>query len=359
MISYAASNRIPLVGEFELTARCNLRCRMCYLSRSDYDANALEKEHTAKEWIKIAQDACDAGMLYLLLTGGEVFLRKDFREIYTEVARMGLRTDIYTNATLITQETVKWLGQIPPSKIEVTLYGASPETYAKVCGSADAFHHAVRGIKLLLAEGINLELRTTVIKSNAGDFDAMAEFAEKHGVHLGVVNYISPRRDGCCADADENRLSPFDLVQYEDHVNRYFEKKHEGLLKKSLQQTDLIKNEIASTREEDNLSLADNTSFRCSSGKYSFWVTWNGQMTPCPLSESTSIWPARHGFRAAWEELQKYCSSVPVCKECGKCSLKEYCMSCPVRLKNETDSYEKPAPYLCKTALLRKNLAEA
>lgn len=68
-------------------------------------------------------------MLFLLLTGGEPFLRKDFRQIYTELKKLGLLISINTNATLIDEETVEWLKKDPPMKVNVTLYGGGNETY--------------------------------------------------------------------------------------------------------------------------------------------------------------------------------------------------------------------------------------
>ena len=67
------------------------------------------KGKTAEEWIDLSRQARDAGVLYVLLTGGEVFLRSDFRQIYEAISEMGFSVQIYTNGTLITPEIAKWL----------------------------------------------------------------------------------------------------------------------------------------------------------------------------------------------------------------------------------------------------------
>ena len=79
----ASAIRQPVNGAFELTERCNLFCRMCYVRHPAHDAVRRQKELSASEWLRIAQDAVDNGMVFLLLTGGEVFLRPDFFDIYT------------------------------------------------------------------------------------------------------------------------------------------------------------------------------------------------------------------------------------------------------------------------------------
>ena len=73
---------IPVSGTFELTPRCNLACRMCYIRLTPEQMAPIGRERSAKEWLDIAQQAKDAGMTFLLLTGGEPTLRADFLEIY-------------------------------------------------------------------------------------------------------------------------------------------------------------------------------------------------------------------------------------------------------------------------------------
>ena len=83
LFAKAGSQGIPLSGTFELTARCNLDCRMCYIHKRANDAEARAGERTAARWLELAKECQEAGTLLLLLTGGEPFLRPDFRKIYS------------------------------------------------------------------------------------------------------------------------------------------------------------------------------------------------------------------------------------------------------------------------------------
>lgn len=67
----AAQAGIPLSGTFELTARCNLDCKMCYIHKKANDSLVKKSEMSAAEWIDIARTAQKAGMFLLLVTGGE------------------------------------------------------------------------------------------------------------------------------------------------------------------------------------------------------------------------------------------------------------------------------------------------
>jgi len=343
----AKLNRVPISGQFELTARCNLHCRMCYVCRSANDKETIQKERTAAEWISLAEQAREAGTLYLLLTGGEVFLREDFMEIYSKLASMGFHIEIYTNATLITPNIAKALGRIPPSKIGVTIYGASSETYEKVCGNANGFNMAMRGIDLLLSEGITLWIKTTVIKDNVNDFDKIAEYAESRGIEFGIVSYISPRREGCEACPDDERLSPLELISFRANASNYFSKKY---VQASIVDPDncILKDETTEINSVNILFSETIDAFGCGAGKCSFWITWDGRMTPCGLMDEPSTFPFKNGFTNAWNDTQKKCFAIPSCDECQECTYKEECMSCPARLKLETGFYNKSAPYLCE-----------
>ena len=71
----AAANLLPIGGTFELTPRCNMNCRMCYIRMSESQMCQRGAERTADEWIALGKSCAEQGMLFLLLTGGEPFLR--------------------------------------------------------------------------------------------------------------------------------------------------------------------------------------------------------------------------------------------------------------------------------------------
>ncbi|MGC9469022.1 MAG: radical SAM protein, partial [Anaerolineae bacterium] len=77
-----AGKRVPLSGSLELTFRCNLRCKHCYLD-GVHDGIPGQEELTTEEWYDLLDQMADMGTLWLLMTGGEPFVRPDFLDIYT------------------------------------------------------------------------------------------------------------------------------------------------------------------------------------------------------------------------------------------------------------------------------------
>lgn len=174
------SKRCPVNGTFELTGRCNLSCKMCLVR---VDKKRIEelglRERTAEEWIDMARQAAEAGTLGLLLTGGEVMLRPDFCEIYEAIAKMGFLLTLYTNATMVTNEIMDVLKRYPPHKIGVTMYGASNETYEKICGNPRGLDCFRKGINRLKSLPSLIETRVTLIKDNLSELDEMKNIIKK------------------------------------------------------------------------------------------------------------------------------------------------------------------------------------
>ena len=91
----------PVSGTFELTQRCNFGCEMCYV----HDCKQKTDPLSAEDWLSLAQQAKDAGTVFLLLTGGEPLLRDDFEYIYRSLAKMGFLISINTNGSLLGRYT--------------------------------------------------------------------------------------------------------------------------------------------------------------------------------------------------------------------------------------------------------------
>ena len=343
MYAKAARNRMPLSGTFELTPRCNMNCRMCYIRLSEEQMHARGRERSAEEWIALGRACAEQGMLFLLLTGGEPFLRKDFRQIYTELKKLGLLITINTNATLIDEETVAWLREDAPAKINVTLYGDSNETYRRLCGHPAGYDAAIRAVDLLLDAGILVNINVSLTQQNLHSLPAIAEFGKSRGVQVNSTAYMFPpvRRQG---NIDwEVRLSPEEA----GHARAWAEllTVDDTLLARRLQA--LHAGCPAELSDEDCARTADEK-MGCTAGKASFWVTWDGSMTPCGMMTEPSVQPFDTGFESAWQSLCSQTEQIYLPPECSGCKMRRNCMICGALSMAEGtgDSRQKPE-YLC------------
>ena len=228
-----SDRRVPLSFDLELTARCNNDCRHCYINLPAGDRAARAAELTTAEILDIAGQAADLGALWCLVTGGEPLLRDDFAEIYLGLKRLGLLISVFTNACLVTPAHVELFRQYPPRDIEVSVYGATRETYEAVTrrpGSYDAF---VRGLRLLLEGGLKVRLKAMALRSTAHELEEIGRFCrERTKDYYRFDPLLHLRFDGDPVRNEEiraERLSPEEVVAVERADEERFGSLQQGL----------------------------------------------------------------------------------------------------------------------------------
>ncbi len=332
----AAEKGIPIFAGMELTSRCNLSCKMCYVKPWGENLSPHSSELTAKEWIRLGKEAVDAGVLFFLLTGGEPFLHADFKEIYEAYNKMGVRITVFTNGILATGEMAKWLAQRPPSVIEITLYGASERTYENLCGSGAAYHQAIKGIETLLKEGLNITIRTTITKTNQDDYKAIKKIAESYSVPFAVSNLIFGNRRAGINNIEKERLSPFEIIEFEE---------------KKLAEEGLEQYNISLVELEDRIRRTKVLpSMACSAGRTTFYIDSSGRMLFCPLFTSHYCLPLEEGVEKSWERLKIARDSIPLPDKCSQCDDRVFCQMCPPKLQLESGDFTGNSDYLCSLA---------
>ena len=120
----ALARNIPLSVQLDLTYRCNERCVHCYLDHDDHG------EMTTSEIKHLLKEMADAGVFILTLSGGEIFLRKDFFEIL-EYARLELNfcVKLKTNALMIREREAARIRDIGIESIQISIYSHRPEVH--------------------------------------------------------------------------------------------------------------------------------------------------------------------------------------------------------------------------------------
>ena len=119
-------------------------------------------------------------------------MRRDFKEIYIALHKMGLILSLNTNGTMITEDVIAWLKEYPPSKVNVTLYGSSNETYERLCRLPGGYDAACRGIRLLQEAGIYVNINSGFTPENVQDMEGIFSFAKAHGLPASGACYMFP-----------------------------------------------------------------------------------------------------------------------------------------------------------------------
>ena len=172
----AAENGSCASVTFEITSRCNFRCRMCYVHSEDCNKHA-EEELSLEQWTGIADEASEAGVMFVLITGGEPLIRPDFADIYTMLIKKGFVVSINSNLSLVTDEHIELFKKYPPNRINASLYGISDETYTALCG-VPAYTKVAGVIEKLREIGVPVKINSSVTPFNCGDFGGILSFCK-------------------------------------------------------------------------------------------------------------------------------------------------------------------------------------
>lgn len=342
----ASRTLTPLSGTFELSPVCNLACKMCYVRKTPSEVAASPRPPVGLiQWLSIAEQARDAGMLYLLLTGGEPFLWQDFWPLYERLSTMGFLISINSNGTLLDEARAARLAEHPPTRINITLYGAGNETYEALCGRSGMFDRVDRAITLLRQAGILVKLNCSLTPHNAGDLEGIVSYAAERDLILEVNTYMFPplRRDPTMVGRND-RFTPAETAHY--HMERYRLQRGEEDFTRFLQN---ILRGIAPPPglDEDCVDPVDGT-ISCRAGNASFWVTWDGWLTPCGMMPKPRIELKGKPFREAWSELTRVSAAQRLSGTCTGCQNRRICHSCAAMAMAETGSVSGIPKYLCE-----------
>lgn len=339
--------RIPLNGTFELSPVCNFSCKMCYVRKTQKEVNqSPRKILTLDDWRRIALEAREAGLLELLLTGGEPLLWPDFWTLYEELAQMGLILSINTNGSLIDEAAITRFKKYPPQRINITLYGASDETYYRLCGVKGVFTKVDRAIRGLMDAGITVKLNCSLTPENAKDLDWIVAYAKERKTVLTVGTYMFPpiRRDPTMTGVNE-RFTPEEAAA---HQIRYLQlqrgdSRFQGYLKG-------IVDGYADPPglEVDCIDPVDGK-LRCRAGKASFWITWDGWMTPCGMMPEPKADLKELTFSQCWKTITDETDALRLSGVCEKCENRNICHPCAAIAYAETGSTSGIPTYMCRT----------
>ena len=336
---------LPLNGTLELTPLCNLRCKMCYIHRPE----ALPQKPTLRPlsfWLELAEALRQAGTLVLVVTGGETFLYPQAEPLLERLRALGFVISLNTNGTLLDRR-LDWLGELRPAKINLSLYGASNETYARLCGCEDGFDRLRAAVDGLLDRGLNVCLNGTLTRENRGDIPAMAAFASARGLVLHSTAYLfPPGRYGL--HACPSRLSPAEAAEATLELER-LQHGEEGLFRRCAEQASRLEAARSGGIAPAGgfTGSAECGRSNCLGGRNSFAVSWEGELMPCVSNGGVRIPLGEGDFPAAWARLRAAVDSLPLPAACGGCPWAAVCNACPATLYNETGAFERLADYPC------------
>ncbi len=322
----AIQRRRPLTAMLELTYRCNFNCKMCYVRMTDAQATPYGRMRTVEEWLDMARQLRDAGVVDLRLTGGECTQYPGFEELYEQLSQMGFFVSVLSNAAAYTPSLKALFERYPPYAMAISLYGASNETYAAVTGDPKGFDKTMENIRYLKSLGVRLRLTFTAVQQNIRDLPKINEISMALGIPFGFSDRLVPHvRNPAFSEARACRLTPAQRVCVEN--NRFVD------VDKALRDAVELEKELAHFAMPP---LPDGPlepeKHACVGSYCGVSMLWNGEMHACldMAGSSVATHPFEVGFETAWQQMvENHAAIFKMAPRCQVCPMREQCdISC-------------------------------
>lgn len=343
LIKMADEKKYPISGTLELLPLCNMNCDMCYVRLSHKQMQQKGKLYAADQWIDLAKQMKKAGVLFLLLTGGEPLLYPEFKKLFLALQQMGMIITINTNGTLLDEDWADFFGKNKPRRINITLYGGSEKTYEDLCHYQDGYKKTLHAIHLLNEYDVDVKANYTVTSKNNHELEQIVGMLNELKIPITVDTYMIPaKRERDRTFNMQSRLMPKDAALA--RINSWKLKMDSECF---IQHCSKI---LSESKAIENKTLKYSNNIFCHAGNSSFTITWNGKMCPCLTLEQIAINVFDIGFETAWEYIVKETQKIRINSNCTECIYRPICRTCAACAIAESGEADGIPKYMCEYA---------
>ena len=273
--------RAPVNVTWEITAKCNLRCRHCLSSDT---AAACARELDLEQCRAFIDELDRMEVFQINFGGGEPFLREDFVDILDYAHSKGITTCVSTNGTVHDASLAARLSKMDLLRIQVSLDGATAATNDAIRG-AGTYDRIIAGIDLLLKQGFaNLSINTVVTSINFCEIRQLCELAGGYGIKTRLSRF-RPSGEGK-RTWPEYHLDSAQLAELSEFLNTHREV--------------LTGDSFFSITGEDRRKLGLNI---CGAARMTCSVLPDGSIYPCSFLNDKPFYGGnitRDSLEAAW-----------------------------------------------------------
>jgi radical SAM protein with 4Fe4S-binding SPASM domain len=311
----------------ELTYRCNERCRHCFI------VNEHRKELTTDQFTSVLDQMADMGVLNVVFTGGEVFVRKDAFDILEHAYSRGFAIDIFTNGTLLDGDDYIRLKSLWPRCVHFSVYSHVPEKHDAVTMVPGSLEKTLASIKACALIGIPVNIKTIVFQETVDDVAGLVRLANSIGASIEVGRGIVPKKNG---DLSVTALKVTDAGDYH---------RVSTVLNGLIGEADCVD---LGKRAQDKI---------CGAGEHSISISPYGEVYPCNTMPLLVGDVTESPLREIWEEsgaLKWWRENNVIGNKlgCDGCPLASRCVFCPGEAMTRTKDPLRMYPDACAATRL-------
>lgn len=177
------TNHELFLVSWNVTQRCNLHCKHCYIDASA--SSKTKKELSTEEGLRLIDQIAQVNSsAMLVLTGGEPLLRKDVFQLAEYAAKKGLMVVLGTNATLINEAIAEKLKACGVKGVGISLDSTDAKKHDSFRGMQGAWESTMRGIEAVKKARIEFQIQATATKENYDEIPDIIDLAHSLGAKV-------------------------------------------------------------------------------------------------------------------------------------------------------------------------------
>lgn len=181
---------IPLSVQLDLTYRCNERCIHCYLDHEDHG------EMTTAEILGLLDQLAAAGVFFLNVSGGEIFMRPDLFAIIEHARKLQFSVKLKTNGVMIREAKARRIAALGVEAVQISLYSHDAASHDEITKLPGSFKRTIEGARLLRDAGVKVIFANVLMQQNADHYKQVQALAAEMGIRYEVDATITPMMDG-------------------------------------------------------------------------------------------------------------------------------------------------------------------
>ncbi len=310
---------------WNVTRRCNLRCRHCYLPAGPGDAPGSGELDSGEALKVIDQIAKANSEVMLILSGGEPLMREDIFTLAAHAAGKGMMVVLGSNGLLINEGVALALRRSGVNGISISLDSASPKIHDEARSLDGAWQRAVGAVSSCRSAGLSVQINAVVTQRNYDEIPALMEYS-----HMLGAKVFSPFFLVCTGNGED--LTDITPGQYEEVLSFIVEAqgKYDDMI---------IRTRCAPTfrrilyRSDPDSPLVKMDTGRCLAGRRYCRITPEGDVTPCPYMALPVGNVRGRNFSDLWNNSDVFAAlRNPSLKgKCKDCEFRRMCGGCRAR----------------------------
>lgn len=331
LLANAALKAIPIDVSIELTHHCNFRCQHCYIP--DFLAPDML---TTERVLELLEELAEMGTLFLTLTGGELFLRRDWQDIARRARQLGFALRLFSNGVLVDDDVADACAALGAT-VEISLYSMDAEVFDEITCRPGSFAKTLQGIERLRQRDVPLLLKMPMMTLNIDGADAVKAFGQQVGAEVQISPTIMAKKDG-----DTSTLA---LRIDQEALAQHFGGPHTGC-------------QVMHERPDDPRKEGP----QCAAASRYCNITSAGDVMACNILPGSGGNICKMSFREVWESspwLKEVRSirrrDLHTCKDCERIS---YCGRCHAQALVEDGDLYGPSSFAQRRAELMEQAVE-